>query len=380
MITNPSDSSNVEPIGSRSKAAFDSVAVICSCHFNAVGIALSLREIGWHGPIVCLKINTKEGVTAERFPHLCKCLPLNIRTPQELPETIVKWTPADQIGAVFFCDERFLAAFNETTKLIFPNACIHTGSVDHLESILDRKLFYRRLEESNCSDIPVTFDSSQDPWKLAGDAFRTRVWRSWRGLEKLPRGRTIRSSRELREWQILCKEKNLGPEEWGYQELLSTAPKDVVSVCGWHGLEGAIYRTTRWIKQSGENAWLVEANDGDHELWRTTRNVLDLFEYTGPFELEFVRHPTTGKFHIIELNPRFWLQHRLLGNILVQRYLGISNGHRTQAMPRYWVNTDAALSLRTILRHPDVLPYLLHAVWAIPVRGSIRPSVRWLMR
>jgi hypothetical protein len=350
-------------------------AIICSCHFNAVGIALSLREVGWRGSIICLKINIVGPVVAERYPWLCDCWNLTVDRAEELPGEIGARVPPELVGAIFFCDERFLEVFADAgTAALFPNACLTVGSSSEIGTILDRRTFYGRLEGTNVAQVPRTVESGGDPWQIFRGPFRTRVWRSWRGLTKLPRGRTIRTQAELQAWIVQCEESSLAPEEWGYQELLSTRPMDVVSVCGWHGLAGSVYRTTRWLRQAGENGWLVGVSNDYPELSIVTRNVLAELRYDGPFELEFVRDPVTDSFKVIELNPRFWMQHRLVGSVLVRRYLGLPLAETDKhSQARYWVNTDAVLTIWRPWREPGLLPIIRQAVWSIPLRESIVP-------
>jgi hypothetical protein len=176
------------------------------------------------------------------------------------------------------------------------------------------------------------------------------------------------------------------PGDWCYQEVLSLAPHHNVSVCGWHGLETRRYAATRKLLQFPErqgNGDVCELIELPPDFSEITRKLLNELGYTGPFELEFVRDLRTGRDVIIELNPRFWMQHPLVGanldQTLVRHYLGLSNAKLPcdSLQPRYWVNTIVALNrlLRADLRSWKYLRSP-HAILMPPLGITLR----WLPR
>lgn len=123
-------------------------------------------------------------------------------------------------------------------------------------------------------------------------------------------------------------------------------------MCGWHDAKSPRFVATRKVLQfparqgNGDVCELIELPAA---LADTTRQLLDDLRYTGPFELEFVRDTRTGRYRLIELNPRFWMQHPLaganLGQVLVRRYLGLPEETTPHgSSPRYWINTIVALN------------------------------------
>jgi len=352
--------------------------VICSCRSNAVGIALSLRDIGWQGRIICLNTNRGERAVAERWPALCECWSVAIRDPEELPAWLAARLPGHSVAAIFFCDERFLAAFAQVQiAAMFPKARIWVCRSDELEIILDRWKFYAFLNANDLAVTPRTIRETCNPFQEFGGPFRVRVWRSWVGMRKLLRGRTIRTDEELRTWADLCAREILMREEWGYQELLSTDPKHTVSVCGWHDNTTPLYLVTRWVRQTGENGWLVECCPDPQDLQGTAKHILMALRYRGPFEIEFMKDAHGDAYKVIEMNPRFWLQHRLVGKELIRRYLGLEpqmgmTGHEQH----YWLDTDVVLRNLLLLRNLEVMGCWFGGTWAVPMRGSFRPAVR----
>jgi hypothetical protein len=357
-------------------------AVICSAHVNAIGIARSLREVGWNGRILCLNLDGKTAL-ARRWPALCECWDVTLTDPAELFDVLAGWISLEQVSAVFFTDERFLSTFAADGAARLPSARFWVGTECYLEDVLDRRKFYRFLAERGLASVPATVSSAEDPVATFGGEYHIRVWRSWSGMKKLPRGCSIRSRTDLEAWLACCERQGLSREEWGFQELLSTHPQHNVSVCGWHDPEFTDSVITRKIHTAEQIGWLVELVDGLPELKEQAHAILTALEFAGPFELEFLLDVRTGEYKVIELNPRFWMQHRLTAavgrNSLVRRYLGLAIGQpgaRGSRACRFWLDTDEALDRLGSRSGYGLLPYLPRAVWSCPVGGSLWPMVR----
>ena len=55
----------------------------------------------------------------------------------------------------------------------------------------------------------------------------------------------------------------------------------------------------------------------------STTNILNKLDFIGPYEMEYLI--VNGRALVLELNPRFWMQHAIFlktGNGLIKRYLG----------------------------------------------------------
>ena len=125
--------------------------------------------------------------------------------------------------------------------------------------------------------------------------------------------------------------------------------------------------------------WWVQRILDPARLLETTARVLDAFEFEGPFELEFVRDPGDGVYRVIELNPRFWMQHRLAqiltDHALVRRALGMVATETVKEGPQHWLQTDVAL--RRPIRTSGLA---LRAVWAHPpaeAAGTLLRRTLW---
>ncbi len=332
--------------------------VIPSAHVNAMGLVLSLREIGFTGPILCLKRRPRPALT-ERFPMQCETVYIPLDEVGALPEALTAHT-GGETTAVLHTDERFLAAFDSAPHF----RCVR-GAGHQLPTVLDRALFYERLRGDGLAPTPDTIPSHIDPVPVFGRVYRTRVWHTWRGLERLPRGGLIDSPAALMAWRGQAEEAGLTQDEWGFQVQLSARPEDNVSVCGWHDSRARQYLVTRRRGVAAGLGWWVQRIMDPGGLMETTARVLDAFEFEGPFELEFVRDPVDGLYRVIELNPRFWMQHRLAQvlteHALVRRALGMPATDTVAHGAQHWLQTDVAL--RRPLRTTGLA---LGAVWAHP--------------
>jgi predicted ATP-grasp superfamily ATP-dependent carboligase len=181
------------------------------------------------------------------------------------------------------------------------------------------------------------------------------------------------------------RREGFSAEDWSYQEALSVSPRHNVSICGWHDREAPVHLATRKVLQhppKNGNGDVCEVIDPPpRDLMESAANLLKALDYRGPFELEFVFDNNSRSYKIIELNPRFWMQHGLVGawsdEALVKRYLGMAaSSARPANPPRYWINTIYALS-RLARADVRVLYYATAGAICVP---SWRMAVRWLPR
>jgi hypothetical protein len=122
-------------------------------------------------------------------------------------------------------------------------------------------------------------------------------------------------------------------------------------------------------KGDGDVVGLKEPPDG---LLETTSNILSALDYSGPFELEFVFDARNKQYKVIELNPRFWLQHGLVESVSgcapVARYIGCEPLEVAQGKYPfdYWIHTPYGL-LRLARGDLRALTYLANRRCLRPV-------------
>lgn len=153
---------------------------------------------------------------------------------------------------------------------------------------------------------------------------------SWRESVKLPRGWICRSSGDMDDCLRKIGEQGLSPDVFFFQEWLGDLDCRVISVCGFHdhrdhnrNLVAVVERIAAHTKGLSCSAAVTTIPDA-WDLRGRAAAVLDALEYTGPYELEFL--VTGDRVAVLELNPRFWMQHAIFlvkGNGLMKRCLGL---------------------------------------------------------
>ena len=184
--------------------------------------------MGWDGPITCLKRKPKQAALTERFPDLCETLYLPLDRVDDLAPRLGHIFPHEQMS-VLMTDERFLGSLPNDGRFSAPKAAGR-----HNEWVCNKRQLYDFIQERKLAAVPQSIGSNQDPYAVFLGPFRTRVWSSWRGMARLPRGGLITDSKQLDTWRSTVEEIGLGQEEWGFQIQLSSKPRHNVSVCGWY--------------------------------------------------------------------------------------------------------------------------------------------------
>ena len=361
-----------------------SIAIICGNYVNAYSIVQSLCALGWPGRIACLKACGAGPVLTELLGKHVETWETDFSSPADLIAFLQQELPPDQPKVVFFTDERFHQAFRcEAESPQLSNTRFFVGSTSHLGTILDRHAFYLFLEEHQLAQVPRTVPGDADPWLALSDCFLLRLKQSWNGMQKLPRVEVISTRRQLQQSIAALKAAGLREQDWCFQELLSVSPRHNVSVCGWHDRQSPIHLATRKVLQHPANTGngdVCELLEPMPELVETAARVLDALEYSGPFELEFALDTKTNTYKVIELNPRFWMQHALVGAVtgeeLVRRYVGLDLAAPAPRAAKYWVNTVYTV-FRLLRGDARVLRYLAGRAEKIP---SWSVTMHWLPR
>ena len=107
------------------------VAIICSSHVNAIGIALSLREIGWEGRVICVNINEGSSL-ARRWPALCDCWDVTVSDPAGIFDCVADRIPLETVSAVFFTDKHFFKHLPTRARARMPSCTFGSARTDIL--------------------------------------------------------------------------------------------------------------------------------------------------------------------------------------------------------------------------------------------------------
>lgn len=313
---------------------------------------------------------------------------MDIHHAHELPDYLRKHFGKNRIKVLFFTDERYHRALHDAKATRdLSDFRFFIGSEGQLDVLLDRLLFYRFIERQKLAQVPKTISGELDPFSCLGDRILLRPRLSWLSLNSRQKVFIITSKSQLAEALNVYRAAGLTAADWCYQELLSVETRHNVSVSGWYGSDGAHLICTRKLLQHPEpagNGDVIERIlDPPDELMEQTFALLATLHYQGPLEVEWIFDRQTGCHKIIELNPRFWMQHELVnaitGHAVVGEYLGLGEPGMYQQMAnpnlRYWVNSLYAIfrmlrgdirGFRYALKKNSVLPlsYLQAAEYA----------------
>jgi predicted ATP-grasp superfamily ATP-dependent carboligase len=359
----------------------DNYAIICGTYINAYSICESLRKIQWPGKIACVAAGPREKTLVD----LIKGVEVwHLAEPDDIIFEIQRRTPEHANKYVFFTSEQYHELFANLKPEMTDKIQYMLGSVDHLEIILDRYLFYQFIQEHKIFKVPITIPATENPGQYLGEKYFIRVRKSWHGLNRV-RGVVMVPNQNDRD-RLLNEyiSKGLTIDDLCYQEALNLSVENNISVCGWHQINYHRYFCTRKAHQHPAilgNGDLVELCQPEEFLFNQTCKLLRLLNYCGPFEIEFIYDPIKMDYRIIELNPRFWMQHGLVeglsGHELIRRYLGDDFAQIEISENDYkcWLNSFIALS-RILKGEFRVVSYLNSP--ETYVAPDIATSIKWL--
>lgn len=362
---------------------------IIGSYINACSIYRSIKSAGYTYPIMMLETAISQG----------KCL-ADIACRDAIVKKRTMKSKADILTAignglgeqtekyVLFTDETYMDTIANAIKSgELKNTIAYTGSKTGNEKIFDRLLFYQFINKLGvrAAKTPLTISGESDPFSFFGSIFIIRLRCSWHAGIVLPSITIVHNKREYEDTIIRFCEVGLTPCDWCFQELLSISDQHNISVCGWHDEEFHQYIVTRKVLQhpprTGNGDVVENMLDYPRELTQATLEILSAMHYRGPFELEFVLDKRSNEYKIIELNPRFWMQHglfeELTNHLLIKRSL--QEDVEFKMIPpesfehRYWINANR-FWYRLCKGQLSILGYLR--------KGSCYPSLteslRWM--
>jgi hypothetical protein len=157
---------------------------------------------------------------------------------------------------------------------------------------------------------------------------------SWVGEQKLPRGWLCNDRDDLVGAVQSLRSKGFKADDFFLQKWLGYEDCRVISVCGFHDSENHARNLVAVVERIASHTQglscsaAVETISDEWGLVRSSEKILDALDFVGPYELEFLVVGAT--WYVLELNPRFWMQHALFlpsGNGLIKRYIGLDDEH-----------------------------------------------------
>ena len=126
------------------------------------------------------------------------------------------------------------------------------------------------------------------------------------------------------------KREGLNPAYFFLQEWLGDLHCRVISVCGFHDSKNSRRNLVAVVERIASHteglscSAAVQTIEDQWQLVDKTTAILNSLDFTGPYELEYL---IVGERELVlELNPRFWMQHAIFlnnGNGLIKRYLNL---------------------------------------------------------
>ena len=364
------------------------IVLVCGNHTNAHTIVRNLPVIGFDGETIIIRNETDPVLVADRLNSKIKQWVLSAYESENLPETIAKrWANRNCKVYVCFTNERYHHSFADwKRKHPDDNIIAKFGDFDRISTILDRYEFYRFIENRNFAAIPNTIPGTEDPFEVFGDDFVIRPKESWQSPSHREYVKIVHGRDEYEEVMSDFASRGVGVEKLCFQELLSIKNESSVAIGGWFDLQNRhLYCLRKRFQHppgigSGDVCERIDPPKGTME---SAVAILSEIKYQGPLELEFVFDNNSNEYKVIEMNPRFWMQHGLLevisGRALLRRYFGKEPLAVTdeQAGTKYWVNTVQCLChalklsfkpLGYYFRKDSWAPYsLFQAMWYAPL-------------
>lgn len=362
---------------------------IIGSYINACTIYRSIQAIGYSSPVVMIDTTISDGKCLADIV----CTNANI-VKQKLAEKRIilnLFDDADNNNVekyILFTDETYMDIIRDATNAgQMTNVVSYTGSVTGNEKIFDRLIFYQFIDQLKLSrtKTPCTIDGTQNPFTYFQNEFVIRLRRSWHTGVVLPSVTIIRDRQQYDASITRFRYAGLTSDDWCFQELLSISDQHNLSVCGWHDDSFHQYIVTRKVLQhppkTGNGDIVENIANYPRELTEATNAILTAMSYRGPFEMEFVFDIRSDSYKIIELNPRFWMQHglfeELTGNLLVRKALNQNFEYNTippEAFPhRYWLNSNRFL-YRLCRGQFTVLRYLRKGI----CYPTLSESLQWM--
>lgn len=264
-----------------------------------------------------------------------------------LPATPIKVLPGDTL---FFTEEANLLKYYEIPEYNF-----YPKSID--KKIVDDKFNFACLL-NQMGETPIQFWPVPDKINLQTIPempIYLKAKHSWIGEHKLPRGFMCNSLSDIQNALLEIQKMGLQKSHFFFQSLIPGEAEINYSTCGFFDFPNS-QKTVILILQRLLNDTSIKiacsaiartVRDPDKLIERTIK-ILSSIRYTGPFELEFIYDRHSHFYYILELNPRFWMQHGIFidldQNRLLTAYLNLESVSEEESTdlfykPGVWVNS-----------------------------------------
>jgi len=250
-------------------------------------------------------------------------------------------------GWLFFTEESNLLRYYDIQEYRF-----YPRELD--KSLIDDKFAFAQALTAMGEHPIVSWDfKSVDLCQTLELPIYLKAKHSWSGTRKLPRGYLCDTLKDLERAVKHIESQDMPATLFFFQRLLPGDEKNNVSTCGFFDYRNArrnvIAVTQKVLSTEGKIGLgsIVETVQDPATLIPRTYHILTTLRYTGPFELEFLYDARDQTYYVLELNPRFWMQHGIFiegyENRVIRAYLELDEAsewytEETPFQPLAWVN------------------------------------------
>lgn len=304
---------------------FKNIYIIAAGYLNAISVYQSLLALKVEGDIVFLDASER-GMAKKIYPDAN--MVNHIKSTEDLLDYLLSFDK-NQKKYLFLTHEKYHNILWENKTFLNENNVVFYIGNKHPDTILHKTQFLELVRSK--TNIPVPHSFSTDEINTLNYPVFVKPKSSFvEGVKSSLEKAVIKNSSQLKDYLHHAKMQHVDSSDIEIQELLSTKTRDNVSISGWYekGFH-QFYQTQKILQHPPKrgNGDVVKLMPLNFVLEQQVLQLMSVLNFQGPFEAEFVKERNGEKYKLIEINPRFWMQHGLIeqlsGHLLVARYIDV---------------------------------------------------------
>ncbi len=296
-------------------------AIVLNLSYTGLGIARSLHGEG----IKVLGLGSKKWAPGNysRFVDFILS-PDSQEEPEALCEFLVELAQKTGLrGIIFPTRDHDIIFLRENHKFLDSCYIFSQPGAENLDAILDKwKLYNAALSCGIESPRTALIESLEQATKLSSEIAYPAVlkpvlaadWRKKGIWEAVGQTKAIVAQNKNDMVQAYSRFCHLQSRVL-IQEYIEGEDSDIFTFCSYKDRKGEIlahFNTQKILQRPPKlGTGIVVKSVSKPELESPSRKLLTFLNFYGVSEIEYKRDPRTGKYYLIEINPRFWDQHRL---------------------------------------------------------------------
>ncbi|MEW6378719.1 MAG: ATP-grasp domain-containing protein [bacterium] len=336
---------------------FPSVFIL-NLAYTGLGIARSFAETG----IKVFGIGSKRWACGNysRYVNFFHS-PDSQAEPERLSQFLIALAQREtQKPVIFPTRDHDILFLNRYREKLEPYFIIALPEKNTLNTVMDKWKLFEAAKRCNVT-TPKTYVigredelgsiSSQIDYPVIIKPLRAADWRKDR-IWKIVKRKAIYCPSEKTLWREYNRFKHINPTVL-LQEYIEGADDDIYTFCSYcdrHSHVLVSFNTRKRIQRPERfGTGIVVQSAVNNEITECSKRLLKFIGFTGTSEIEYKRDPATGIYYLIEINPRFWDQHRLSGsfgiNLPLVAYSDLTGKGRppsssSKYQPATWIAED----------------------------------------